>query len=54
MHGKLDYVVPFSHAEEMKRYFNDQAILIPFENVGHSCITDDLDLFVSTVRTQVI
>lgn len=53
MHGKLDYVVPFNQAEEMKRYFKDQALLIPFENIGHSCITDDLDLFVSTLRTQV-
>ena len=53
MHGKLDYVVPFSQALEMKDYFKDQAFLVPFENVGHSCITDNLDLFVSTVRNHV-
>lgn len=53
MHGSLDYVVPFNQAEEMKVYFKDQAKLVPFENVGHSCITDNLDLFVSTVRKYV-
>lgn len=53
MHGRLDYVVPFNQAEEMKVYFKDQATLVPFENVGHSCITDNLDLFVSTVRKYV-
>jgi len=50
MHGKGDYVVPFAYAEEMKTYFKDQATLVGFENVGHSCVTDDLDLFVSTIR----
>jgi len=53
MHGKVDYVVPFTYAEEMKSYFKDQAILVPFENVGHSCITDNFELFISTVKEHV-
>ena len=53
MHGKVDYVVPFAYAEEMKTYFKDQATLIPFENVGHSCITDNFDLFIQTVKENV-
>lgn len=53
MHGKVDYVVPFTYAEEMKSYFKNQAILVPFENVGHSCITDNFELFISTVKEHV-
>lgn len=34
LHGKNDYVVPFNQAEEMKQYFGEQAVLIPFEG-GH-------------------
>lgn len=54
MHGKADYVVPFTYAEEMKSYFKDQAILILFENVGHSCITDNFELFINTVKEHVV
>lgn len=53
MHGKGDYVVPFTYAEEMKSYFKDQAKLVAFENVGHSCITDNFDLFIQTVKENV-
>ncbi len=50
MHGVKDLVVPFSYAEEMKSYFKDQAILVKFEEAGHSVITDDLDLFIKTLK----
>ncbi len=53
MHGKADFVVPFSYAEEMKSYFKDQVTLVPFENIGHSCVTDNLDLFIQTVKEHV-
>jgi len=53
MHGKADFVVPFSYAEEMKSYFKDQATLVPFENVEHACVTDNLELFIQTVKEHV-
>ncbi len=53
LHGKKDLVVPFSYAEEMKKYFKDQATLIPFENAGHSVITDDLDAFMNVLKENL-
>ena len=53
MHGENDLVVPFMYATEMKEVFKDQATLIPLKAVGHSCLTDNLDLFVSTVQEQL-
>ncbi len=53
MHGENDLVVPFMYAQEMKEAFKDQATLIPLKNVGHSCLTDDIDLFVSTLKEQI-
>jgi pimeloyl-ACP methyl ester carboxylesterase len=53
MHGQNDYVVPFAFALEMKAAFGDRAELITFEGVGHSCVTDDLDLFVKTLKAHL-
>ncbi|MGB7594889.1 MAG: alpha/beta hydrolase [Erysipelotrichaceae bacterium] len=53
LHGAKDYVVPYPMALEMKTYFGDRAKLIPFENAGHSVVTDDLDLFVNTLKENV-
>ncbi len=50
LHGAKDYVVPYAMALEMKQYFGDQAKLIPFANAGHSIVTDDLDLFIKTLK----
>lgn len=53
LHGKADMVVPFTDALAMKDFFGDRATLVPFEGVGHSVLTDDLDLFVSTVKAHL-
>jgi len=53
MHGQNDYVVPFAFALEMKAAFGDRAELITFEGVGHSCVTDDLELFVKTLKAHL-
>jgi len=50
MHGAKDYVVPYAMSVEMKQFFGDRAKLVPFENAGHSVITDDLDLFIQTLK----
>lgn len=50
MHGAKDYVVPYPMALEMKQHFGEQAKLITFENAGHSVVTDDLDLFIKTLK----
>lgn len=49
-HGVRDLVVPMSFAEEMKAYFKDRAILVKFEEAGHSVLTDNLDLFIKTLK----
>ena len=49
LHGKNDYVVPFNQAEEMKQYFGEQAVLIPFEG-GHSLPTDCFDQYISVLK----
>lgn len=53
MHGTSDMVVPYNQAEEMKSILKDKATLVPFNQVGHSCVTDNLDLFVKTVKSHV-
>ncbi len=53
LHGTTDMVVPFAYAQEMKAAFGDQATLIPLEGIGHSCVTDDLDLFVSLLKAHL-
>lgn len=50
LHGKEDLVVPYEQALQTKEFFGDRATLIPFENVGHSVLTDDLMLFVNTLK----
>lgn len=52
LHGALDKVVPYPMAVEMKQYFGDRAQLITFENAGHSVVTDDLDLFIATLKSH--
>ncbi len=49
LHGEKDLVVPVSYAYDMKQRFGDQAELVLFDQVGHSVITDDLDLFIKTI-----
>lgn len=53
LQGLKDYVVPYDQAVEMKKYFGDQAKLITFEEAGHSVITDDLDLFIKTLKENL-
>ncbi len=53
LHGKNDYVVPFNQAEEMKQFFGDQAVLIPFEG-GHSLPTDCFDQYVSVLKEHIV
>ncbi|QWB95354.1 alpha/beta hydrolase [Mycoplasmatota bacterium] len=53
LHGVNDLVVPISFAEEMKSYFKDRATLIKFEGAGHSVITDNLDLFITTLKKHL-
>jgi len=53
MHGRKDLVVPFSFAEEMKQYFKDRATLEVFEEAGHSVLTDDLPLFINTLKKHL-
>ena len=53
LHGVRDMVVPVSFAEEMKNYFKDKATLIKFEEAGHSVVTDNLDLFIQTLKKHL-
>lgn len=53
LHGVLDMVVPFHQAEEMKAYLKDKATLVPLQGIGHSCLTDNLDLFIKKVKEQL-
>ena len=53
LHGKNDYVVPFNQAEEMKQYFGEQAVLIPFEG-GHSLPTDCFDQYISVLKEHFV
>lgn len=53
LHGEKDLVVPVMYAHDMKKRFGDKAELVLFENAGHSVITDDLDLFISTLKEKL-
>jgi 2-hydroxy-6-oxonona-2,4-dienedioate hydrolase len=53
LHGEKDMVVPVMYAHDMKKRFGDKAELVLFENAGHSVITDDLNLFVSTLKEKL-
>ncbi|MDP2814955.1 MAG: alpha/beta hydrolase [Erysipelotrichaceae bacterium] len=52
LHGEKDLVVPVMYAHDMKKRFGDKAELVLFENAGHSVITDDLDLFITTLKEK--
>jgi pimeloyl-ACP methyl ester carboxylesterase len=54
LHGEKDMVVPVMYAQDMKKRFGDKAELVLFENAGHSVITDDLDLFVKTLKEKLV
>jgi 2-hydroxy-6-oxonona-2,4-dienedioate hydrolase len=54
LHGEKDLVVPLLFAQDMKNRFGDRAELILFENAGHSVITDDLDLFINTLKEKLV
>jgi pimeloyl-ACP methyl ester carboxylesterase len=53
LHGVNDLVVPMSFAEEMKSYFKDRATFIKLEGAGHSVLTDNLDLFITTLKKHL-
>jgi 2-hydroxy-6-oxonona-2,4-dienedioate hydrolase len=53
LHGEKDLVVPVLYAHDMKKRFGDKAELVLFENAGHSVVTDDLDLFVKTLKEKL-
>ena len=50
LHGEKDMVVPFTWVKEMHEKYVDRMALITFENAGHSVLTDDLDLFCTTLK----
>jgi len=54
LQGEKDIVVPAAWAEQMKVDFGDQAQYITFANAGHSPITDDPDLFISTIKKILV
>lgn len=53
LHGTSDMVVPFAQAEEMKSILKEKATLVPLNQIGHSCVTDNLDLFIRSVKSQL-
>lgn len=54
IHGDKDLVVPLSDSKLTKSYFKDQAELVVLENVGHSALTDDLDLLSNVITSKII
>lgn len=54
LHGEKDMVVPVMYAHDMKKRFGKRAELVLFENAGHSVITDDLNLFVTTLKEKLV
>lgn len=50
LQGEKDLVVPTTWAEQMKADFGDKAQYITFVKAGHSVITDDPELFFSTLK----
>ena len=53
LQGEKDLVVPFAWGQSIKNYFGDQATMITFPEAGHSVITDDPELFFTTLRAQL-
>lgn len=53
MHGDEDTTVPLSDSEYTHSILKDQSELVVFENVGHSVLTDDLDLLVDTLVNRI-
>ncbi len=53
-HGEKDLVVPIQYAYDAKERFGHQAELVVFENAGHSIITDDLPLFIKTLKEKLV
>lgn len=53
MHGAKDLTVPMSDSEYTKNVLKDQAELVIFDNVGHSVLTDNLDLLVDTLVERI-
>lgn len=53
MHGDKDITVPLSDSEYTHSVLKDQSELVVFENVGHSVLTDDLDLLVDTLVSRI-
>lgn len=54
MHGRDDNIVPYDEALVMKDYFQDQATLVTFEDVGHSVMTDAFDHWIDVLRETII
>lgn len=53
MHGAQDLIVPLADSQKAKEVLGDQAELVVFENVGHSALTDNLDLLVETITSRI-
>lgn len=53
LQGEKDRVVPLPWGHSIKNYFGDQATMITFPEAGHSVITDDPELFFTTLRTHL-
>lgn len=52
LHGDKDRVVPVAWAKEAAALIDNSKLII-FEETGHSVLTDDLPLFVSTLRKEL-
>ena len=53
MHGREDLVVPLSDSIATHELLKEQSELIVFDNVGHSVLTDNLDLFVNKLTSRI-
>ena len=53
MHGDKDIVVPLTDSQYTSEVLKDQGELVIFENVGHSVLTDNLDLLVNTLVQRI-
>lgn len=53
MHGDKDIVVPLTDSQYTGEVLKDQGELVIFENVGHSVLTDNLDLLVNTLVQRI-
>lgn len=53
MHGREDLVVPLSDSLQAKDVLGEQAELVIFDHVGHSALTDNLELLVQTLVNRI-